>query len=149
MSIKCPWSISCTGLMYTFGMSIKCPWSISCTGLMYTFGMSIKWSLVNILHWPYVYLWDVNQVVPGQYPALALCIPLGCQSSGPWSISCTGLMYTSGMFRFRVHLQSTSLGTVSYVFTRSTNIMSKGVSSSLGSRIVPWLGQGLSIPSPS
>ena len=46
-------------------------------------------------------------------------------------ISCTSLMYPSVMFRFRMHLHSTSRGTVSYAFSRSTNTMSRGLLPSL------------------
>ena len=48
-----------------------------------------------------------------------------------WYISCTSLMYPSGMFRFCMHLHSTSRGTVSYAFSRSTNTMSRGLLPSL------------------
>ena len=49
----------------------------------------------------------------------------------PCYISCTSLMYPSWMFRFRMHLHSTSRGTVSYTFSRSTNTMSRGLLPSL------------------
>ena len=49
----------------------------------------------------------------------------------PWYISCTNLLYTSGIYRFRMHLHSTSRGTVSYAFSRSTNTMSRGLLQSL------------------
>ena len=45
----------------------------------------------------------------------------------PWYISCTNLMYTYGIYRFRMHLYSTSRGTVSYAFSRSTNTISRGI----------------------
>ena len=42
-----------------------------------------------------------------------------------WYISCT--RYTSGIFRFRMRLHSTSRGTVSHAFSRSMNNMSRGL----------------------
>ena len=49
----------------------------------------------------------------------------------PRYISCTNLMYTSGIYRFRMYLHSTLRSTVSYAFSKSTNTMSRGLFQSL------------------
>ena len=97
------------------GSSFRTSWDIVSTSMMNRNGLSAEpwWRPIPTSKCSLIPRLDFTRVV------------------APWYISCTSLMYPSGIFCFRMHLHSTSRGTVSYTFSRSANTMSRGVLPSL------------------
>ena len=88
------------------GSSFRTSWDIVSTSMMNRNGLSAEpwWRPIPTSKCSLVPRLDFTHVV------------------APWYISCTNLMYTSGIYRFRMHLHSTSRGTVSYAFSRGRRI---------------------------